>query len=145
MTLVIVIFEDNLRDKFMSFKLSSKGNYNKTRSFLGRLRPGGGNFSELDKYGQMGVEALSQATPVKTGKTAASWGYRIEKKGVWIGIVWFNTNVTESFGSPSVAILLQYGHATRGGTFVMGQDYINPAMDRVFDLIVNEVWKKVTA
>jgi len=92
----------------------------------------------------MGVDALRQATPVDTGRTAESWGYRITEGGIWTGIEWFNTNESEP-GGPSVAVLIQYGHATRGRTYILGQDYINPAMSSVFDDIVDDLWKKVTA
>lgn len=125
------------------FKVTSRGNYSKTKEDLNRFLSGD-NFSDLDRYGQMGVDALSRATPVNTGLTAASWDYRITNGGIWLGIEWFNTNQSET-GGPSVAVLLQYGHATRGGTYVFGRDYINPAMRPVFDEIVNDLWKKVTA
>lgn len=125
------------------FRITSRGNYSKTTEDLNRLR-NGDNFSDLDRYGQMGVEALRNATPRRTGTTAESWDYRITKGGIWVGIDWFNTNQVEN-GGPSVAVLLQYGHGTRGGTYVSGVDYINPAMRVVFDEIVNDLWKKVTA
>jgi len=125
------------------FKVFSKGNYSKTREDLNRLQSGK-NLSDLDRYGLMGVEALSSATPVDTGLTADSWDYRITHDGTWTGIEWFNTNEAGP-GWPSVAILIQYGHGTRGGTYISGIDYINPAMRVVFDDIVNDVWKKVTA
>lgn len=124
------------------FKLTSKGNWNSTRAFIDRLLRGD-NFTELDRYGQMGVRELAAATPVDTGKTADSWDYRITDKGIWIGIEWFNTNIAPN-GEP-IAVLIQYGHGTRSGTFVPGRDYINPAMQPLFDQIVDEIWKKVNA
>lgn len=127
----------------MSFKVRSRGNYSRTREFLDRFL-NGNNFSDLDRYGQMGVEALRDATPKDTGLTAESWYYRITEGGIWLGIEWFNTNQSET-GGPSVAVLIQYGHATRNGTYILGRDYINPAMSPVFDAIVDDLWKKVTA
>lgn len=125
------------------FKVTSRGNYTKTRNFLDKLLHRE-NFTDLDIYGQMGVEALSQATPVDTGLTAASWEYFIFRNEQWIGIRWVNTNMTEKNG-PSVAVLLQYGHATRGGTYVQGIDFVNPAMRPVFDTIIADIWKKVNS
>lgn len=125
------------------FKVSSRGNYNKTKEDLNRLRKGD-NFSDLDRYGQLGVDALRNATPVNTGLTANSWYYRIVQGGIWLGIEWYNTNQSES-GGPSVAVLIQYGHATRGGSYILGRDYINPAMRSVFDTIIDDLWKKVKA
>ena len=34
-------------------------------------------FIKLNEFGQMGVDALRDATPVRTGKTANSWNYEI--------------------------------------------------------------------
>lgn len=124
-------------------RVTSRGNFKKSQGFLNRLLHGD-NFSDLNRYGQMGVDALSDATPVDTGLTASSWDYRIYESGNWIGIDWFNTNQSEQ-GGPSIAVLIQYGHGTRGGTFISGEDYINPAMRSVFDEITNDWWKKVTA
>jgi len=125
------------------FGLRARGDYRKTKDFIKNLKDGK-ELSDLDRYGQMGVEALRNATPKDTGRTADSWAYRITQEGIWKGIEWYNTNQTED-GGPSVAILIQYGHATRSGSYVLGYDYINPAMDEVFNFIVDDVWKKVTA
>lgn len=100
------------------------------------------NTKELDKYGQMGVEALKSATPVDSGKTADSWTYNIYyNKNESVRIVFSNTNVVD--GVP-VAILLQYGHGTKNGGFVQGRDYINPAIQPVFDKIAKSAWEEVT-
>lgn len=100
------------------------------------------NTKELDKYGQMGVEALKSATPIDSGKTADSWTYDIYyNKNESVRIVFSNTNVVD--GVP-VAILLQYGHGTKNGGFVQGRDYINPAIQPVFDKIAKSAWEEVT-
>lgn len=95
----------------------------------------------LDKYGRQGVEALRANTPVDTGKTAASWEYKIVRKTNSIAIQWYNTNKND--GVP-IAIILQYGHGTPSGTYVQGVDYINPAMRPVFDEISQNMWREVT-
>ena len=96
----------------------------------------------LDKYGKRGVEELKKATPKDTGKTSESWTYDIvqDQKGQY-QIVWSNTNVVD--GWANIAILLQYGHATRNGGFVKGTDYINPAIEKVFQGMANEAWEEV--
>ena len=81
-------------------------------------------------------------TPVDTGKTAASWNYRVVRRGKRTSIEWYNTNAA---GKVSVAILLQYGHATGSGGYVVGQDYINPALKPVFDEIVKEIEREVNS
>lgn len=95
----------------------------------------------LDKYGQAGVDALSSATPVDSGKTANSWYYKIENRKGSTAIVFCNSNIQN--GVP-IAIILQYGHGTGTGGWVEGRDYINPAIQPIFDEIANRAWKEVT-
>ena len=96
---------------------------------------------DLDKYGRMGVDALASATPVDSGLTAESWYYKIENKNGSARITFYNSNVQN--GVP-IAIILQYGHGTRNGGWVEGRDYINPAIQPIFDDITNAAWKEVT-
>ena len=121
----------------ISFKHS--GNFKNTEKFLGKIRKLQIE-SLLHHYGQKGVSALSAATPVDTGKTAASWGYYIEKKGNTISINWINSNVNNGV---NIAVILQYGHGTKNGGYVKGIDYINPALRPIFEDIVEKVWKEV--
>ena len=113
--------------------------FKKTNSFFEKIKETFGN-GLLDKYGRMGVEALAEATPKDTGKTAASWYYTIERKNDIIIITWSNSNFND--GVP-IAVILQYGHATRNGGYVQGIDYINPAMKPVFEKIAEDAWKEV--
>lgn len=96
----------------------------------------------LNKYGQRGVEALSHATPVDTGKTAASWSYEIQESDNSIEIIWSNSNVNKGL---NIAILLQYGHGTRNGGYVVGRDYINPALQPLFDELADKAWEEVVS
>lgn len=98
-------------------------------------------FKVLDECGRQGVEALKASTPTRTGLTAASWAYEVEVGSGQTAIAWTNTNVTRD-GDP-IAILLQYGHGTGTGGYVAGRDYINPAIQPVFDNIADVVWKAV--
>lgn len=120
--------------------LKQKGDFSKLTSYLERVK-GAAKFSILDKYGRAGVAALSSATPVDSGKTAASWYYEIEQKNGSATISFFNSNIQN--GVP-IAIVLQYGHGTRNGGWVQGRDYINPAIQPIFDEITNNVWREVT-
>lgn len=99
-------------------------------------------FNVLDKCGKKGVAALEAATPADTGLTAHSWSYEVDKSRTHATITWSNSNVTRD-GHP-IAIMLQLGHGTGTGGYVVGRDYINPAMKPVFDEIEDEVWKAVT-
>lgn len=94
----------------------------------------------LDKYGREGVAALSSATPVESGKTASSWSYEIERQNGAVSIVFKNSNVNK--GVP-IAIILQLGHGTGTGGWVEGRDYINPAIQPIFDKLANEAWEEV--
>lgn len=117
-----------------------KGDFSKTKGFLQRSLEIFGS-SELDKYGRMGVEALYEATPKDTGKTAASWKYKIEHTNTGSTIYWYNTNIKNG---QNIAVILQYGHATSRGHWVEGRDYINPAIQPLFDQIADEAWNEVT-
>ena len=121
-------------------QFKQKGDFSKTESFLKKLRKLDLD-SVLRKYGELGVQALASATPVETGKTAASWDYKIEKgKGV-VTITWTNSNVNN--GVP-IALLIQYGHGTGTGGYVQGRDYIKPAILPIFDQLAEALWKEVT-
>ena len=96
---------------------------------------------DLDRYGREGVAALESATPVDSGLTASSWDYRIEHKNGSATISFINTNIQN--GVP-IAVILQYGHGTRNGGWVQGRDYINPAIQPIFDKIANDAWREVT-
>ena len=84
----------------------------------------------LRTYGAQGVAALSNATPIDTRETAGAWSYTITKKGGQYHLAW--TNSVMAGGVPLV-ILLQYGHATGTGGYVTGRNFVNPAMDPIFD------------
>lgn len=95
----------------------------------------------LNEYGKQGVELLRDATPVDTGKTASGWDYEIEVNSQGASLYWVNNNVNE--GVP-IAILIQYGHATRSGSYVQGVDYINPALRPLFESMATKLWKEVS-
>ena len=120
-------------------KVTQKGDFGKTFRFLRKLRQKK-FIKKLNQYGQMGVEALSAATPVRSGLTASSWGYILEATLDTIRIVWTNSNNNHGV---YIAVLIQYGHGTRNGGYVVGTDYINPAMRPIFDKIADDAWLEV--
>lgn len=121
--------------------IKQKGDFKKLDRYLERLlnviKRG-----ELDKYGRMGVDALMAATPVDSGKTARSWYYEVKHTNGGASIVFRNSNVNDSV---PIAIILQLGHGTGTGGYVAGRDYINPAIQPIFDQIANDAWKEVTS
>lgn len=119
--------------------LSTKGDFKKLNSFLEQTLEKI-ELGSLNKYGNEGVEALKNATPKNTGKTADSWYYEIIRSNGSISISFNNTNINN--GVP-IAIILQYGHATNNGGYVQGIDYINPALSSVFDKIAEKAWNEI--
>lgn len=121
-------------------RFKHKGNFSKTTLFFERLK----NLFDkgiLDEYGRRGVAALSAATPSDTGITANSWAYQISNSVGKMTIEWTNSNINEGV---NIAVIIQYGHGTGTGGYVKGRDYINPAMQPIFDAIVSNIWKEVT-
>lgn len=120
-------------------RLQQKGDFSKLTGFLEKASERV-KLGILDKYGREGVSALAAATPVDTGKTAKSWRYKIANKKDSATITFYNTNIQN--GVP-IAIILQYGHATRNGGWVQGIDYINPVIQPIFKRIADAAWKEV--
>lgn len=117
-----------------------KGDFSKLTRFLERAK-NVVRVGDLDKYGKEGVAALASATPVDTGLTASSWYYEVTNKNGIARITFYNKNIQN--GVP-IAIVLQYGHGTGTGGWVEGRDYINPAIQPIFDEIAESAWREVT-
>ena len=124
----------------MRIDFKQKGDFSKLSQYLTGLKKNTLD-SVLERYGNEGVAALASATPVDSGLTANSWYYEIEKSGNRTTIHFCNSNIQN--GVP-IAIVLQYGHATRNGGWVAGRDYINPAIQPIFDKMADSAWKEVT-
>lgn len=118
-----------------------KGDFSKLNRYFEKLKEAA-TISILDKYGRAGVEALSSATPTRTGVTAASWSYKINRKNGSVSLDFYNSNINK--GVP-IAIIIQYGHGTGTGGWVEGIDYINPAIQPLFKKLADDAWKEVTS
>lgn len=125
-------------------RLKQKGDYNKTTNWLKKLK--NANYDKIyHEYGRMGVQQLAAATPIDSGLTASSWEYDVIKDQDKVTIEWYNLNsVNNGKYTVNVAILIQYGHATKNGGFVSAYDFVNPAMKTVFEKMADSVWKEVT-
>ena len=121
-------------------KFTHKGDFSKTSKYFAKVRKPI-KASDLSKYGKEGVAALASATPTDTGLTASSWYYEVEITNGSATISFHNSNIQN--GVP-IAIILQYGHGTGTGGWVQGRDYINPAVQPLFDKIANNAWREVT-
>lgn len=118
---------------------TSKGDFSQTLDWLK-----GANtkvYDILNKYGQKGVEALEKATPKLTNLASLSWGYEIEGGPGAYKLVFHNYDIE---GGYNVALLIQYGHGTGTGGYVTGRDFINPALQPIFDELAEELWKELT-
>lgn len=122
----------------ISFK--QKGDFHKFTRYLESVKEAA-RVGILDKYGAEGVQALSAATPVDSGKTASSWYYEIRRSEGSVRLEFLNSHIND--GVP-IAIILQLGHGTNNGGWVEGRDYINPAIRPIFDKIVENAWREVT-
>lgn len=121
-------------------RIRSHGSFKNTESLLSRITRYDPD-SVLKRYGEYGVQRLEEFTPVDSGLTASSWSYEIVKEGSSTRLVFNNSNVNHHV---NIAIILQYGHATRNGGWVEGVDYINPALQPIFQALADSLWKEVT-
>jgi len=125
----------------MAISFVHRGKFKKTDTFFT-------NASEIDRkylhlfkrYGELGIAALRATTPKDTGKTSESWYYEIIRDRGGVKLEWYNTNKE---GKTPIAILIQYGHATRSGGYVEGIDFINPTLRPIFDKLSIELWREV--
>lgn len=120
--------------------IKQQGDFSKLNKFLERAKEVV-KLGDLDKYGKQGVQLLASMTPKDTGLTAGSWSYKIERSNGRVSLIFLNSNIQN--GVP-IAIILQLGHGTRNGGYVQGRDYINPAVQPLFDKIASDAWKEVT-
>ena len=126
---------------YSPIRFETVGDFDKSLKWLKRLSEER-YLDYLEKYAKMGVEALAEATPKRTGRTAASWTYTIERNALGSAqITWRNTNVQDHV---NIALIIQYGHGTRNGGYVEGVDYINPALRPIFDKLAQDAWEEVT-
>lgn len=124
----------------MSISISQKGDYEKLDAFFKKAKKSL-NYDWLEKYGKQGVDALRKATPIDTGFTAVSWDWRINRqKKQGVSLEFYNTNIQNGV---NIAIILQYGHGTRNGGYVVGRDYINPAIEPIFEQILEDIEKEM--
>lgn len=119
--------------------IQTKGDFKRLNNFLETALEKF-NLGILNKYAEEGLAALRAYTPRDTGKTADSWSYEIKREDGIVSVIYNNSNVIDYV---PIAIILQYGHATRNGGWVEGIDYINPALVPVFNNLVRDMWNEI--
>ena len=128
------------RSKNRPIRLTSQGSFSNTENFITKAKKSLAKLN-LWYYGKKGVEALRLATPKDTGLTAESWYYEIREQPGIIKITWNNSNKPSN--NRPIAVLIYYGHATKSGAYVEGRDFINPAMQPIFDKMADQIWREV--
>ena len=123
----------------ISFKHS--GSFKNTEQFFSRALHTDYR-SILKVYGEKGVQVLRAATPKDSGETAAAWDYVIEERKGKLSICFTNSHIEKGI---NIAVILNYGHGTASGAYVAGRNYIDPAIQPIFDQIADDVWKEVIA
>ena len=124
-----------------AINLKSTGDFSNITRYLEKVRKKLNLKSIFDHYGERGVKALSEATPVDTGLTASLWRYEVSEEDGQTTLSFHNDHVNKGV---NIAIILQYGHGTGTGGWVEGRDYINPAIQPIFDELAEKLWKEVT-
>lgn len=124
-------------------ELNVSGDFKKTTAFLEHIRKLRID-SILDRYGQMGVDALAAQTPKRTGATAAAWSYKKKNTNEQISLEWHNNNLALDGKTPLVILIIK-GHGTRNGGYVPPNDFVTPAMEDIFRETTDAVWKAVTS
>lgn len=120
-------------------KVKVKGNFKRNEKFLKKNRDHE-IMSILKKYGELGVEALANNTPIDTGIMADSWGYEVKKESSGYVLYWYNSKIQNGI---EIAMILDYGHATRNGGYVEGRDFISPVLQPIFDEIAESAWREI--
>lgn len=122
-------------------KIKHSGSFKNTERFFSKALKTDYR-SILEAYGDRGVAALRSATPVDSGETANAWGYLIEERNGKLAIVFTNSHIERGI---NIAVILNYGHGTQSGAWVSGRQYIDPAIQPIFDKIAESAWKEVIA
>ena len=120
--------------------IKSEGNFKKTNKYFTKtikiLK-----LKDIDKVAKRCIDRLKDATPKRTGLTANSWKYKIIRRKDSVDIRFYNTN---NQNGVNVVLLLEYGHMTRGGTWVYGERFIDPAIKKSYNEILDSTWKEMT-
>ena len=120
-------------------KVTVSGDFTNTSRYLEKMSHKE-FMTKVMTYAEMGTAALEKYTPRDSGYTAQSWYSEIEENDESLVIRWNNSHINK--GVP-IAIILQQGHGTGTGGYVEGRDYINPALQPVFDDILKLIQREV--
>lgn len=115
--------------------------FNNTLTFLNKINNDYLILKILEKHGRQGLNALVQATPIRTGETVASWDYKVAKENDGYSITWLNTNMNKNL---SIVALIVLGHGTGTGGYIPPNDFVTPAIRPILEKIIGEAWEEVS-
>ena len=121
----------------MGFIIKNKGNFNNTENYLNKML----SVSDEKKIREIAsdtVNKLKAATPVNSSLTANSWSYTFKERSSGFSIEFDNTNIQNGV---NVAIILNYGHATKDGHWIEGKHYIEKPIQDAYNEIINKAWE----
>jgi hypothetical protein len=113
----------------MEVLFDSKGDFNNIQDWLNKVSSRSPN-AALNKIAIEGEQSLSANTPKDTGVTASGWQAKITSERGNHEIAWINTAHPEA--SVNVAVIIDQGHGTGTGGFVLPRPYIKRSMDKIF-------------
>ena len=114
-----------------------QGNWDLTNKWLAKMSKFDSK-KVLESAGSDGVSALGKATPIgETGQTALSWKHKVSGDE----LSFHNTAHPEE--SVNIAKIKDLGHGTGTGGYVVGQHYISPAMQPVWEKLSKTIDKEL--
>lgn len=125
----------------MEIVFDSKGDFKNIEQWLNDVARRSPN-EALNKIAIEGEQSLAANTPKDTGGTARGWQAKITSKQGMSEIAWINTANPEA--SVNVAVIIDQGHGTGTGGFVLPNPYIKKAMDKVFATAGQKIEEELT-
>lgn len=120
-------------------KIRNKGSWDRTDKFF-KKSVKITKIENITALAERCIELLKAETPKDSGLTAESWSYQIDKTKNKKTLYITNSNIQNGV---KVALLIEFGHATVGGTWVEGKDFIGPITQKAYNDILNETWKEL--
>ena len=120
--------------------IESKGDYRKATRYFKLLRRTS-QLRNATSVAETCIQRLREVTPTETGLTANSWTYKIERRRNKTMIHIYNNNMQNGM---NIALLLEFGHRARGGSWVAGRNYIDPVIQKTYLEVLNKTWKEMT-
>ena len=121
-------------------KIKNKGDFSNFGTYIKNLLKIT-KYRNIDEIIQDCMEKLKDVTPKDSGLTSQSWTYVIERFKKSVKVTISNKNIQNGV---NVALILEYGHVSRNGTWVEGRNYIAPVLLEKYNEILNSTWKELT-